>query len=183
MEFDPNWRGILKILEIQHLDVKKNVIWEAKNLRNTLHKEGEAFLLNAVFAGGRTSNLFIPNNYYFGLDNRSSISANDTMSTIANGSFEPSTGGYSRQAIASISAFTVALTNLGPGSYYQATGPIITFTASGSSWGPVKNLFLTTAINNGGSLLCSVALAEAITVNSGQSISMRMGISLRDDPF
>ena len=183
MDYDPNWRCILKILHLTYKDANGNIIWEKRNLKNTLHKEGEQFILNAVFAGGKTNNVYIPTSYYFGLDNRTAIDVDDVMSTISNGSYEPITGSYSRQTVSSLSAFTTTLSNLGPGTYYQATGPIITFSASGGSWGPVANLFLTTALTNSGALICSVPLADSLSLSSGESLSVRLGVSLRDDRF
>jgi hypothetical protein len=169
-----DWHGILKILEIKHFSADNEIIWEDKNIYNILHTDGEEFILKSTFIGGSDS-AYIPTNYYFGLDSRSTISASDTMADIEN---EPSTNGYVRQAVASLNKFTLILV----GGINQARSPIITFSASGGSWGPVLNLFITDKIDNSGLLIASAALSQSTTLSSGQSVSMRMGLSLRDCP-
>ena len=51
-----NWNGLVKILHIQHLSREGEVLWEDFDLKNVFHTEGEAFVLNAVFAGGNNPN-------------------------------------------------------------------------------------------------------------------------------
>jgi len=166
------WNGLLKILEIEHVSQDGNVLWSATNMYNVFHLAGEEFLLNAVFKGG-TTNTYIPENYYFGLDNRTSISANNIISNLSG---EPSTNGYARIPVSSTGVFNVTLQS----SHYRAEGPILSFSASGGAWGPVRNLFLTTQVNNSGVLISSVSLGQVITVSNGEAINMRMGLSLRD---
>ncbi len=169
-----DWHGLLKILEIEQIDCNGNLVWRDENLYNVLHTAGEQFILSAVFSGGVT-NTVIPSNYYFGLDNRTSVSAADTMGSLSS---EPSSNGYGRVAVSSSGTFSVAL----QGSNYRADGPIISFFASGGSWGPVKNLFLTNKSDNSGSLIASVALSQTVTLDAGGAINLRMGLSLKDCP-
>jgi hypothetical protein len=170
-----DWRGLIKIKKIQHLSKTGEVLWEDSNLYNTLHLEGELFILNAVFAGGQDST-FIPDFYYFGLDNRTTIAAADTMASLQN---EPSTFGYIRQDVSSLSQFSVAL-NAG---HYRADSPVIAFSAVGGGWGPVRNLFLTDESDDTGSLISSVELSTApITLSAGEQILLEMGLSLFDVP-
>ena len=82
-----NWRGIMKVLEVQHLR-NNEVIWEDSDLYNMLHAEGQEMILNAVFAGGS-----IPTSYYMGLDNRSSLAVGDKLAALDG---EPDTNGYIR---------------------------------------------------------------------------------------
>jgi hypothetical protein len=168
----------IRIIEIQHLSKNGEVLWEQKNLKNILHTEGEEFLLSAAFIGGKTSNTYIPTSYYFGLDNRATLAAADTMATVASNG-EPSTNGYARSSVSSLSQFTIS-TNIS--GYNTATSPIVGFTASGGSWGPVRNLFLTDKSDNSGYLIASVALTTPKTVMAGEAIHARMGLELKDCP-
>lgn len=169
------WNGILKILEIQQWR-DDQVIWEARNINNLLHLEGEEFLLRAAFTGGQSSTV-IPVNYYLGLENRSTLSIEDTLNTLLT---EPSTNGYTRQIVHSSGDFT-AVVNQVTG-HWQAVSPIVAFRASGGNWGPVQNLFLCTSVDNSGLLISSVRLPTAITVTAGDQVTMRMAITLRDCP-
>lgn len=166
------WHGIMKIVEVSHQDSKGNVLYCEKNIHNLLHYEGEEFLLSAAFAGGSVSSI-IPENYYLGLDNRTTIDAEDTMDTIIG---EPLSGGYQRQAISSSGDFSI---NFQSG-HYVATSPIVAFRSTSSSWGPVKNLFLTNRVNNSGSLISTAILTSSLTVSTGDSVTMRIGMQLRD---
>lgn len=170
-----NWHGIMKLLEVQHLSETGEILWSQKNILNLLHNTGEQFILNAVFVGG-VDNTFIPSAYYVGLDNRGSIVTTDTMSTV-NGGGEPTGNGYVRQAISSSGQFVVSAQN----NNYKAVSPLLSFSATGGSWGPVSNIFLTTTANFSGILIASAQLATPITVTSGQSITIRAGMTLRDE--
>jgi len=174
MFMNKDWNGLVKILEIEHVSATGDVLWSNKNLYNTFHTAGEQFVLQAVFSGG-VSNTIIPYNYYFGLDNRTTIADGDVMSSLSG---EPNSNGYTRIALSSSNVFEVSLQGL----HYRADGPIISFAASGGAWGPVKNLFLTTKSDNTGVLIASVPLTQTITVNTGEAVNMRMGLSLKDCP-
>mgnify|MGYP000364867898 FL=1 len=169
------WSGLVKVLHIQHLSKNGDILWEDYNLKNIFHTEGEAFVLNSVFSGGNNPNTFIPNNYYFGLDGRISPNAGDSMADILG---EPVTNGYFRQTISSEGQFSVSEVE----GVNQANGPIIQFSASGGSWGPVRQLFFTNATGLSGDLIATVALSSEITLSDGESVNMRMGLSLRDCP-
>jgi hypothetical protein len=169
-----DWNGLVKILEIEYIDTNGKILWSQRNLYNVFHTAGEQFVLSAVFSGG-VNNTIIPYNYYFGLDNRTTISAGDTMGTITN---EPSSNGYARIPLSSTGVFTVSLPT--GGTHYRADGPIISFVALGGSWGPVSNLFLTTQSDNTGVLIASVPLTQTVTINTGEAVNMRMGLTLKD---
>lgn len=166
-----DWHGLVKILEIQHVRDGK-VIWEDKNLYNTLHVGGELFILTCCFDNDGT---FPPAQYYFGLDNRATITTDDLISDVTD---EPTANGYLRAAVNSAGQFSVDLAN----GVYRATSQIVTFSASGGSWGPVKNLFMATTSNDDGILIASSPLSASITVASGDSINMRMALALKDYP-
>jgi hypothetical protein len=166
-----NWRGILKIETIQHIRNGK-VIWEDRNIHNTLHQLGEAFLLTACFANDGS---ILPNNYYFGLDNRTTISINDTISSLID---EPVSGGYARIPISSSSGFTI--TSIG--GIYRAVTPTLIYTGASSGFGPVKNLFMVTTPDNTGTLVSSAPLSSSITLASGDSVNLKMSLQLHDCP-
>jgi len=166
-----DWHGLVKILEVQHVR-NGEVIWEQKNLLNTLHVGGELFVLTCCFDNDGT---LPPANYYFGLDNRATISTDDLMTDLSD---EPVGNGYLRAAVASSGQFTVDILS----GVYRATGQIVTFSASGGGWGPVSNLFLTTRSDNDGILIATSALSSAVTLTAGDAINMRMALSLQDIP-
>ena len=167
--------NLLTVLEIKHIDKDGKILWEARNLHNTFHAEGEEFVLNAAFLGG-PANTYIPEYYFFGLDSRTSIDVADTMETINLSGSEPVGNGYSRQQVSSTGTFSLATDT---GNHAMALSPIITFTATGGgTWGPVTNLFFTNKTDNSGSLIASVALNTSVIVYSGQGIHMRMGLAL-----
>lgn len=167
-----NWHGILRIIEIQHLDIKGEILWEAKNILNLLHKDGEEFLLRAAFTGGRVSTI-IPDNYYLGLDNRSGVAFANTMDDLVG---EPSTTkGYARQAVASSGDFAINFEQ----NHHVATSPIVAFQAITGNWGPVSNLFITDKADNTGYLIATAILPSGVVVEAGQSITMRIGMQLR----
>jgi len=165
-----NWNGILTIIEIQHWDSQGNLLWEQKNIKNLLHQDGEEFLLKAAFIGGQTSTI-IPENYYLGLDNRSAIDATQVMDDLIG---EPSSGGYERQAVSSSGDFTIGFQN----DHFVATSPIVAFRSTISNWGPVSNLFLTTASDNSGYLISTAVLGTPVTLTAGGNVTMRIGMRL-----
>lgn len=167
-----NWHGIMKVLEFNHLDKDGNILYQQRNILNTLHTTGEEFILSVLFQG-----LAIPEFYYLGLDNRSSLAVGDTMATVS--VTEPSTNAYERQSVDSTDWTLVVNSN----SNKQTNSSIVTYRAVGGSWGPIKNIFLTDEPNNSGYLIASAQLSEQVTVSSGEIISMRFGFALRDYPL
>jgi hypothetical protein len=169
-----NWPGIMTIKEIQHTDLAGNVLWSAKNIKNLLHWEGEQFLLQAAFTGGRDSTI-IPDVYYLGLDNRLSVDEEDTIDDLIS---EPSGGGYERAEISSFGDFSINFEQ----NHYVATSPIVAFRSTVSSWGPCSNLFLTAEVASTYRLISTAVLPSAITMNTGDAITMRIGMQIRECP-
>jgi hypothetical protein len=167
-----NWRGLVKILEIEHLDKFGNLKWRSENINNIFHAEGQLFMLSVCFAGESVPT----SGYYLGLDARSDINIednlNDTLGDLIN---EPTTNGYTRQVIENDS-FTITSVN----STYRAKTPIVSFQATGGSWGPVKNIFLATSEDDSGYLISSNILNENLTMNDGDIVNLRIGLSLQD---
>ena len=164
-----NWHGLMKLLDIQHIRNGK-VIWQQTNILNTFHSGGELFVLSCAFDNDGS---LPPNYYYLGLDNRTEIQVDDILSDITG---EPGGNGYLRAAVASNAAFSI---NLQSG-IYTAYSPIVTFSATGSGYGPVSNLFLATTIDNSGILLASAQLSEPATFEASDSLNMRMRLALQD---
>lgn len=167
-----NWPGIMKIKEIQHLDHNGNILWKASNILNLLHLEGEQYLLQAAFQGGQNSTI-IPEYYYLGLDNRLSVKVDDKITNLIS---EPYGNGYQRAEISSANDFAVNFEQ----SHYVATSPIVAFRSTVGSWGPVSNLFLTAEVDGSFKLLSTATLPTAIVLNSGESITMRIGMQIRE---
>lgn len=65
---------------------------------------------------------------------------------------------------------------------YRASGQIVTFSATGSGWGPVSNLFMATAADDSGILVASNPLSNTITLEGGDAFNVRMALALRDIP-
>lgn len=161
---------LFKIDWIKHIRNNK-VLWEEKDIYNVLHKRGEEFMLRALFTGGNNPNALIPDDYYFGLDNRSAVEVADDFINILG---EPSLFGYIRQTVSSLGEITVSEND----GVIRAITSIITFRAVGGTWGPVKNLFITDRSDNNGFLIASVPATAAFTVIDGDSVTMRMSIGL-----
>lgn len=167
------WSGILIVQEIWCCDADENVLWKRENIRNTLHMEGQQFMLLSLFQGGASANPYIPINYFLGLDNRPEVKAEDTLGGLSG---EPLANGYARQAISSTTGFNVQpLDNT-----WRATTPVATFRASGGGWGPVRNLFLATSADTNGYLISTANLGSSFVVNDGQLVNLRFSLSLRD---
>jgi len=157
-------------LEFFRVIRNNQIIYEETNKKNILHTQGQQQILNALFVGGPTSNMYIPAVYYLGLDNRSSLDAANLLSDV----IEPSGGGYARQGVSSTTGFTVQ-TN---GSTAQATTGIVSFSSS-TGWGPVQNLFLTNVgSGTSGILYSSVSLSSAVTLSSDDSVTLKFSLSL-----
>lgn len=169
----------MKVLEVEHRNKNGTLLRRIENVKNILHLNGEQFLLTAVFAGmdAHGVNQVTPQNYYLGLDNRSEPATEDTLAALVG---EPvAYTGYARQAVNSTTGFTVGLDN----GHWVALSTVVSFQASGGAWGPVKNLFLTNREDNGGYLISTASLAtseNAISVNDGDFITMRLTMSLQD---
>lgn len=150
----------------QHRDANGKVIWE-EFIHNVVHDEGEQYILEVVFTEIQSP----PFNYYIGLDNRVGISEADNLGSLVD---EPTgINGYARQDVRSDdTGFTVAQV----GGAYQALTKVVTFTATGGSWGPVDKAFLTTTIGAGGKLICTAALSEDRTLIDGETLDVSMYI-------
>lgn len=171
-----NWPGILILDELKHIR-NNEVIFERKNIHNILHVQGEEQILNALFVGGSISNNYIPSFYYLGLDNRPTVSENNTYSSISG---EPATStGYARQGISSTSGFTIVTT----GNIVKAKSTLIAFASTTTSWGPVKNIFLTNVVSGSpvtAKLYSTIEIGSNITVSVGDQISLIFSMSLKN---
>lgn len=163
------WNGIMKVLELEHLGRDGRVLHKESNLKNIIHGKGEELILGILFSGES-----IPSNYYIGLDFRSSLDKAQTIADVFG--WEPVSYAYSRQAVAS-SNFSITTVSSGN---KQANSPTLLFRASGGSWGPVRNIFLCTALGYGTNsiLVSSVPLSTSITVADGEIVTMRMAMAL-----
>lgn len=159
---------LMTILAIRHRDAEGRVVFGRDDLLNVVHSSGEEYMLNVLFSG-----LGAPPFYYMGLDSRDAPEASDSMAGLQG--LEPSSNGYERQSVNS-GGFAVAVNAAGA---WQATGPTVLFRASGGSWGPIKNIFLCTGLGyETPALVSSVPIGQNITVQDGETVTMRMAMSL-----
>ena len=164
------WHGLMKIVEAEQIRDGK-VLWREENIRNTFHAGGELFMLTCSFDNDGT---FPPEQYYIGLDNRSSVTVEDLMTDLVD---EPSGNGYVRQSISSNGGFTIDLLN----SVYVATSNILTFSASVSSgYGPISTMFITNKSDNTGILLATATFSSPFTLSAGDIFNTRINLSLQD---
>ena len=171
-ETNSRWTGMLKVLEIQHVRGGK-VTWEDRTDNNLLHDGGEEYFLQCLFENDGS---LLPTSYYVGLDARSELANADTMDDLVD---EPASNGYIRQTLGIDGGWSVTLVS----GVYRAIGQILTFSATGGDWGPVTKMFLTNESDDSGVLISSVPLSSTLTVEDGDSVNMRMSMSLRDYPL
>lgn len=162
----------MRVLELKHYSRDGELLWSKDVVPNMIHADGELYCLTALFTTLVTT---VPDFYYAGLDNRTTPARSDTL---ANLSQEPTQFGYARQPLNSGSGFVVTESN----DVYQATSNVITFVASGGTWGPVKNIFLATSSDETGSLISTAELDGQHYLNTGEQLTMRLALTLRDFP-
>lgn len=163
------WQGLMKVLEIEHISNQKKILYKQTNIKNILHSSGENFIIRSLF-----DNLEKTETYYIGLDNRSNLNISDTLNTAY--ILEPNQNSYERQS-AHIDEFSIITNSTGN---IQANSPVISFRATGGSWGPVKNIFLATSLGSSGYLISSASLSQSLTVSDGEIITMKMSFTLKD---
>lgn len=160
-----NWNGILIIDEII---IRRNnkIIYKENHIKNIFHASGQYFFLKILFKQQNA-----PKKYYIGLDNRASLTIDDTLNTIEG---EPIGKGYARQVIESKN-FEI---NKSQSGNYRVIGPTLSFSATTSQWGPVRNLFLTN-VSSGtdGFLVSSARLAESITLTPPDTATLKFAFS------
>jgi hypothetical protein len=164
-----NWHGIMRVVELTHADARGNTIRKIKDIPNRVHFLGEDFILKVLFGGVQ-----VPGSYFIGLDSRESIDPEDSISGLS--LLEPSTYGYERQAISS-NDFSVVQNTSG---FMQANSPTVLFTALDGSWGPIRNIFLSTGLGHASPtvLVSSASIGQNLVVSPGETVSMRMAMSL-----
>lgn len=161
------------LMTLKFIEHKRNgeIIYRAENIKNLIHLEGREFLIKSAFSNDGS---LVPANYYLGLDARDDLLEEDTILTLLD---EPSGSGYLRQALPSDgTGFTISNVS----GVYKALSEIVTFSATGTGWGPVKNMFLTTASDNSGVLISSLLLTSPVITVAGDTISIQIQMSLQD---
>ena len=160
---------LMEVLEINHINKFGDTLFQKKNIKNLVHKQGETYMLKVLFG-----DLSKAEKYYLGLDNRATLADGDTIQNAS--SLEPTSNNYSRQSLNN-NSFSFVTNTFGD---YQANSPVAYFKATGGSWGPVRNLFLCTSNSSDGYLLSSVSLGSSITVLEGETITMRIAMALKN---
>lgn len=163
-------RGVHVIAHVRHRDRAGKVLWE-ETIHNIYHDEGEEYLVKVAFSEA----LAVPANHYIGLDNRGAIAEGDTLASL---DAEPSTNGYARKAVATNDTDYTCTQDSGD---WQAKTKTVTFTASGGSFGPMQNCFLTDqASGASGDLYCSLALSQSRTLQDGESLDVNMTLKVSE---
>lgn len=159
----------MRIEELVHRDASGRVLTRKTDIPNRIHLLGEDFILRVLFSGGE-----IPSNYYIGMDSRDSISVSDTVASLQGK--EPTQFGYERKPVGSDDFAVVSNSTAS----MQANSPTVLFSAVGGSFGPVKNIFLCTGLGYGtnATLISSASLGQSLVVSIGETISMKMAMTL-----
>jgi len=164
---------LMTVLEINHIDKNGKILYKNSNLKNILHKEGEEYILKALFGG-----ISLVQKYYIGLDTRSVLDVNDGFFDIP--SVESSGQGYSRQEVPNTN-FTVTMTS-GINGRFQANSPIVIFRSTANNWS-ARNIFLATALSGATQgtrkLISSVPLGSNLVISEGELVTMRIGLALQ----
>lgn len=164
------WHGLMKIAEAEHIRDGK-VLWREENILNTFHAGGELFLLSCGFDNDGS---YPPEEYYIGLDNRTTVTVEDLMTDLVD---EPVGNGYLRQSVSSNGGFTIDLVN----NVYVATSQILTFSASVmTGYGPISTIFITTKSDDTGILLATATFSNPFSFNAGDIFNTRINLSLQD---
>lgn len=167
---EKQWNGIFRIIEADLFDKDGKSIWHVEDLKNIIHKTGAEYILQKTFNNSLSTGTSL---FWFGMDNRPSLTYNDVDDNIIG---EPSgSNGYQRFSVSTSGQFIAAPSSQ---ANYELISPNLTFTCSQNSWGPVSNLFVSTAPVSNGYLISSVRLTQPISLSSGQSFVVRMGLSL-----
>ncbi len=131
-----------------------------------IHAEGLRYMMEIAFSEEDT----VPVDFYVGLATNPFLEESDTVAELT----EVTGTGYSRQAVKSsdvgftISDFTTT---------YGVRLDTVTFTASAADWDAAKLAFISTS-DVVGLLITSAPLSITVTVGSGETMTVSMGIKL-----
>ncbi len=162
----------------------KGMVWQEDIGQNVWHDEGEQYILSACFATNYAGYGAARGTLYIGLDCRTAIAEGDTLASLLT---EPaSASNYQRQALVTSGSGAAGQDFVlsQPAAAWQFASKSQVFSASTSSWGTIRAVFLTdhataTATGTNQHLLCSLATSTPRIVNSGETLNtwMSLGIS------
>jgi hypothetical protein len=175
MSINKTWNGIMILDFLEVLDESGKVILRDENRPNVLNTQGEQFILSLMFNGAAP-----PSNYYFGLDNRATVTQSDTLASIVGEPTSSNITGYQRAAVASSGSqntFSVPIIESGNMKSYS---PILVYNSGSVGWGPVQNIFLTTSTTGAydGFLISSAPLTVPVTLTANQTLRLRFAMQL-----
>lgn len=148
------------------------IIWEIKDKKNILVDQGEKAIVDTFFRANAAT-YFGVTDFYIGLYN-GVISETTILATIPS---EPSSNGYVRQKLErSVVGFPILEQDEGD---WRVVSKEIALTASGGNIGPVNGAFLSTSLNNTGSLIGAIAMGTEQTIVENDSIIFQMRIKLK----
>lgn len=160
---------LMTVVSFEHFDKNKKCIYKQENIGNIWHKEGQEFVLSLAF--DTDAGFSVPANYYIGLDNRPTLSADDTLLDLDS---EPDGAGYNRYAFSSEDGFAIGESD----GIIKAASGIATFSATTDQFGPIANIFLATSATSSGILIASAPLNGSRVVLPGESISAKVELTL-----
>ena len=149
------------------VDKEGKTLWEEVK-HNSLSQQGEANFLDTYFRG-----LHTPTEFYLRLCN-DTLDVGDTLTTIIG---EPSGFGYTPMLIER-SAVGWPTLEINEGAY-RLVSKTITITAVGGDIGPVNTSFISTTIDNSGSLVAFVTFDVPRTILDGSSLIATYQASLQ----
>lgn len=153
-----------------HRAADGRVLW-SETLHNALSDTGEQRMLETYFRAAAT-----PTNFYIHLadaSNPCSVAETDNLATALTG--EPSTNGYASSLVErSATGWPTSALNAGD---WRVVSSTETFSASGGSWGPVNCAVLATTSDNTGDHVAYVALSQARTLASGESLDVSIAVT------
>ena len=161
------WNGLLILEELKvYEQATGKILYEDKNLKNVFNVGGQTLFLSCMF-----KNTSVPNEYYVGLDSRTTITAAQTMADISG---EPSGNGYLRQPLVKNTNFEF-VPDVTPPKIRSST---VSFTATGTSYTATDMFLCNVGTGYSGVLISTLSFGTTLTVSPGAVVSMKFAMSL-----
>lgn len=169
-------KNIKGFFTITLLDAERNVIWQAKDLPNITHNQGERLILGMMVRPGTytTSNIG-PGNMVLGLDSRSALAEGDTLSSVSQTYELAASNNYARITLsANNSGFPTFSTD--DSTDWAAWAATATWSAVGGDWTSALNVFLA----NSTYLIGSRALPSQVELPDGSFLTVNYVLKIKE---
>ena len=161
------WNGLVVLEELLVTEKDtNNIIYKKENIRNVLNYGGQSLILSCMFMGTT-----VPVEYYVGLDNRSTITANQTMADISG---EPSGNGYQRQPLVNGTNFEFVPAVTPP----KVRSTTISFTGSGAGYSATDMFLCNVNTGYSGLLISTISFGTTLYITAGNVVSMKFAMTL-----